>query len=368
MRILLIRLSALGDVITASPVPRVIKQAQPEAEVVWAVEERCADAVTGHPFVDEVVAVPSSGAWRRWLAGGRLGPLAGAVGTLRGRLRARPFDVVIDLQGLAKSALVAAVARSRRKIMPADATERVPGVFHEVAPRRIDERRIASMYVSLLEPLGICPQGPADYRLIMPISDAARARAGQWRAERGLEPFGYATLVPGTTRPQKMWPEEYWPRLAALLWERHGLPAVVIGGPPERELAARLATAASAPVTTAAGETSLKETAALLETAAVTIAVDTGPMHMAVAVGCPTVSLFGSTGPRRFEDGSLYLCLHRHFACWPCHRHPTCRHYECLRAITPADAARAAGQLLAMARRKPAEPAQLPAGGEPCPD
>ncbi|MBI2300032.1 MAG: glycosyltransferase family 9 protein [Armatimonadetes bacterium] len=203
------------------------------------------------------------------------------------------------------------------------------------------------MYVSLLEPLGIRTHSREELRLVFPVGDAARAAMTAWRGERGLSERGYLAIIPGTTRPQKMWPDEYWPQLLERVHAEHGLTGLILGGPAERDLAAAIVRATRTPAVSAAGETGIKETGALLESAAATVAVDTGPMHIAVAVGCPTVSLFGSTGPRLFDDGSPYLCLHRQFACWPCHRHPICRHYECLRAIAPAAAARAVDRLLA---------------------
>ncbi len=346
MRILLIRLSALGDVVTASPVPRVIKEAQPDAEVVWAVEERCAEAVRGHPFVDELVVLPTSRQWGRWLRRGRLNALREALGDLRRQLRARRFDAVIDLQGLFKSALIAGVAAADVKIAPDDAAERLPGCFTQSAPRQTEPDHIASMYTGLLAPLGIAPRSRESLRLVFAVGDPAREQMAAWLAERGLAPGGYVAIVPGTTRPQKMWPAAYWPDLMARLHREHGLPAVLIGGPSEQALAAELTGATGSPLQSAVGATDIKQTGALLEAAALTVAVDTGPMHLAVAVGCPTISVFGSTGPRLFNDGSPYRCLHRQFACWPCHRHPVCEHYECLAAIRPADVARAARRLL----------------------
>jgi heptosyltransferase-1 len=346
MRLLIVRLSALGDVVTASPVPRLIKRAWPEAEVAWAVEARCAEAVRGHPEVDEVIALPSSRDWRTWAKHDPARALAEAAAVWR-RLRARPFDVVLDLQGLAKSALIAGIARAPRKILPADAGEALPFLFTERAPRRLDPRRVASMYVSLLEPLGIRPSGPEDYRLIFPVGEAARAKMAAWRAARGLAAGGYIACAPGTTRPQKHWVAGRWAPLLARLHAACGLPALLLGGPGERDLAAAIAAAAGSPVINAVAQTSLKETAALLESARLTLTVDTGPMHMAVAVGCPTVALFGSTRPRLFGDDSSYRCLHRQFACSPCDRRPICRHFECLEAIRVEDVARAAERLLA---------------------
>ncbi len=346
MRYLIIRLSALGDVVTASPVPRLIKQHEPDAEVVWAVEQRCAAAVQGHPWVDEVVVLPSSKQWREWLRRGRLGQCCAAVAELSHALRRRPFDVVLDLQGLFKSGLLAGLARGRRKILPADAYEALPFLFTDIVPRHTSPDHISTMYTSLLEPLGIRPRGPEDLRLVFPIGDGDRATVAGWLAARGLVAGGFVALVPGTTRPQKLWPTDSWAPLAARLHRELGLPAVIVGGPSERGLAEQILKMATSPVHDAAGATTVPETGALLAAARLAVTVDTGPMHIAVAVGCPTVALFGSTEPRRFRDGSPHVVLHRHFACSPCLRHPTCRHYECLAAIRPGDVARAARRLL----------------------
>ncbi len=278
--------------------------------------------------------------------GGTVRPGHGPPGDLRRGLRGRRFDAVVDLQGLFKSALLSGAAKADRKLMPADATERAPWLFSEIVPRRIEAWHTSTMYVSLLAPLGMRPREPADYRMIQPISDDAAAAMADWLAHAGLAPGGYVAICPGTTRPQKMWPDEYWPALLARLHAAQGWPGLVLGGPAERGLVEGILAAATSPVVSAVGQTTIQETAALLQTAGLTVAVDTGPMHMAVAVGCPTISLFGSTGPRLFGDGSPYVCLHRHFACWPCHRHPICRRYECLRAIRPADVVRAARGLL----------------------
>jgi heptosyltransferase I len=203
MRILVIRLSALGDVVTATPVSRIIKQADPGGELVWAVEERCADVLRGNPYIDQLLVLPTSKSWGQWLGSGRLDKAFAAHHKLRRGLRDRRFDAVVDLQGLFKSALLAGVARSRRKLMPDDATERFPWLFTTVAPRRTEAWHTSTMYVSMLEPLGIRPRGPADYRMIMPVSDTAAERMAGWLTEQGLAPGGYFAICPGTTRSRR---------------------------------------------------------------------------------------------------------------------------------------------------------------------
>ncbi|MCC7495035.1 MAG: glycosyltransferase family 9 protein [Fimbriimonadaceae bacterium] len=340
-QILLIRLSALGDVLTASPVPTVIRRHAPDARITWVVEQRCADALAGHPGVDELIVVPSSREWGRWLTQGQWSPLRAALAAVSARLRREQYDLAIDLQGLLKSAALLALTRATQKCRPADSYEQFPGWRPRLLPRRLDPTHIATMYTSLLEPLGFPLTDRADLRLVFNVPPAAQQRVADWLRPRGLRPGEFVALIPGTTRPQKMWPEASWSALADRLQQRSGLPAVLVGGPGERELAARVCGAAQHPPHDAAGALRLPETAALLQAARCCVAVDTGPMHLAVAVGCPTVAIAGSTEHRLFQDGSPHVLLHRDFPCSPCFRRPICdgRH-ECLAAITPADVER----------------------------
>jgi heptosyltransferase-1 len=140
--------------------------------------------------------------------------------------------------------------------------------------------------------------------------------------------------------------EANWAPLLERLYEEHGLPALFLGGPSEAAMVERITSALRTPWQSAVAQTRIKETGALLETAALCCTVDTGPMHMAVAVGCPTVAVFGSTKLRLFDDGSLYVCLHRQFACYPCDRRPICRAFDCMSAVRVEDVARAARGLL----------------------
>lgn len=343
MRVLLIRLSALGDVLTATPTASLIHEQRPDWHVTWLIERQLAPVLAGNPAVDQVIAVPTSRDWRRLAT--RPVELLGAAGAVR-RALAEPFDVVVDLQGLAKSAAYALLARAPRKIRPADAYEPVPGVFTETAPRRVDPACITSMYVSLLEPLGLFTTRPEQYRMTMPLPPEAVHRAEELLSARGLAAGGYVALVPGTTRPQKHWHEAHWPRLAGLLQRRLGLPCLWLGGPDDLALVERLSADSATPTQSLAGATSLAETAALLAAARAAVTVDTGPMHIAVAVGCPTVAIYGSTPPRWFGPTARYAALWREFPCAPCMRRPTCRHFECLTAVRPEDVVRRLVELL----------------------
>ncbi|MBI5831723.1 MAG: glycosyltransferase family 9 protein [Armatimonadetes bacterium] len=360
MRVLIVRLSALGDVVTASPVSRLIKQAFPDAHITWAIENRCAACVQGDPSIDDVLVVPSSKQWRTWLRTDR-GRLWREARELWRRLRGERFDVVLDIHGLFKTAWLVKAVRAPRKIRPADTTERVPFVYNEQAQRRELPDYITSIYVSLAEHLGTKATLPEDYAMTLPISDDDRAVARAWLAEHGLEPGGYVVCAPGTTRPQKMWVLERWAPALAAIHAATGLPAIIAGGPTETEMAETILGAATSPVSSAVCATTIPQTGALLESAALMLTVDTGPMHMAVAVGCPTVAVYGSTPPRLFGPDAAYRPLYRALPCAPCHKRPTCAgRFDCMTAVTVDDVLAAALELLAPSGVQPQETRELP--------
>ncbi len=347
MRVLIVRLSALGDVVTASPVSRLIKKAYPDAHITWAIENRCAACVQGDPSIDEVLIVPSSKQWRTWFRTDR-GTFRREARELWRRLRGERYDIVLDIHGLFKTAWLVKAVRAPRKIRPADASERVPFVYNEAAPRRELPDYITSIYVSLAEHLGIEAQAPDDYAMTLPMSDDDRAVAAGWLAEHGLEPGRYVVCAPGTTRPQKMWVLERWAPTLEAIHQATGLPAVIAGGPTEVAMAETIMAGCSTPVTSAVCATTIPQTGALLASAALMLTVDTGPMHMAVAVGCPTVAVYGSTPPRLFGPEAAYRPLYAALDCAPCHKRPTCAgRYDCMTAVTVDQVSAAALELLA---------------------
>lgn len=347
MHIVIIRLSALGDVLTASPIAGLLRRTYPDARLTWVIEDRCADLVVGNPHLDDVIALPSSRQWRTWWRTDRRRFRAEAR-AVRGRLRELRADVVLDIHGLFKTAVLARAIRAPRKIRPSNTKERVPFVYSEEVAPKVRDDYITSMYVSLAECLGATAETAADYQMLLPVDDAARAAMAAWRGERGLAPRGYVAVAPGTTWPQKHWVAARWAPTLDQLHAQTGLPAVLLGGPAEQELCAGIAGAMSSPVHSAVGATKLLETGALLETAALCLTVDTGPMHMAVAVGCPTVAIYGPTPPRLFGPEAAYRPLYAALDCAPCFRHPTCDgRFDCQQAITPEMVVAAGLDLLA---------------------
>lgn len=326
-RILIVRLSALGDIVFATSLLAGLRAAWPQAHIAWLVQAGFAGILDGDPRVDELIRVPADAI-----------KSPAALWRLRGELRRRAFDWVIDAQGLAKSRLLAALAPGAARV---GFYSREPLGFvlrHRVA-KGGDIRDIASEYRYLAETLSGQPAPPP--RLI--VGEAAGAAAVAGLAEHGLGP-GFVALCPFTTRPQKHWMEDYWPQLAAQLGDRQ---LAVLGGPADVEAAARICAAAPVPVVNLAGKTKLGQLPAWLQQAALVIGVDTGLTHIGIAVQRPVVALFGSTCPYLQGAESPLTVLYDALPCAPCKRHPSCDgRYDCLRGLTPLRVAAAARALL----------------------
>lgn len=327
-RILIVRTSAIGDVVFASPFAAALKRTWPEAHVAWLVEPGIAPLLADDPCVDELIAWPKAEWLALWRAR-RFGALFRAVRDLRRELHARKFDLAIDLQGLLKSGLLTRLSGAPRRI-GLGSREGSQWLMTEVISKGGHSTRISSEYFHLSEQLGL-ESGEFLPRLCVGTDTAARVDA--LLAERALPRRGYAVFAPFTTRPQKHWFEDAWQALGPKVADDLGLTPVILGGPADREAAERIAAAIPGAVVLA-GQTNIPEAAAVIERAALLVGVDTGLTHMGIAFAVPTVALFGSTRP--------YLETHRPNArviwlgldCSPCRRRPTCDGaFTCLRNI-----------------------------------
>jgi heptosyltransferase-1 len=326
-RILIVRLSALGDLVFATSLLAGLRAAWPGAHIAWLAQAGFAGILDGDPRIDEVIKV---------VPGAIKSPAA--LWRLRGELKQRTFDWVIDAQGLAKSRLLAALAPGAVRV-GFDSKEPLGFLLKQRVAKGGDIRDIASEYRFLAETLTGERAPPP--RLI--VADAARDAAVATLADHGLQP-GFVAMCPFTTRPQKHWMENYWPQLASLL---EGRQLAIFGGPADVEAASRIASASNVAIVTLAGKTKLGQVPALLQQAGVVIGVDTGLTHIGIAVRRPVVALFGSTCPYLQGAESPLTVLYDALACSPCKRHPTCDgRYDCLRGLTPLRVAAAARALL----------------------
>ena len=335
-RILIIKPSSLGDVTHALPVLRLVRRKWPAAHISWLVAPFCAGLLQGNPDLNEIILFDRrhyGSAWKSWRAG--LDLLR-----LHRDLRGRQFDLVIDLQGLFRSGWLSRITGAAVRIGFENARELAPLFYTHRVPVPSLEVHAVDRYLSVAAALG-CPTGPAEFSF--PHTDEDR------RCIDSLIPPGqrYAVLMPGANWETKRWPVENFAALVQPLRDRFGLASVLSGGADVTELARRVPEALSL-----AGKTSLRQLVALLERADLVIANDSGPMHIAAALGRPLVTIFGPTNPVRTGPyGRPDSVVRIDIECSPCYSRK-CSHTSCLRKL-------GAEPVLACAQRQLSRPGPI---------
>ena len=315
-RLLIVRLGALGDVVHAIPVAAALRRAFPSARIDWLVSAKHREILDLVPVIDRRLVINDRGD----ASGG-----ASLLAAIR-ELRRSQYDVAIDLQGLIKSALLARSSGAPRVIGFSSryARERAARLFYTEAhdpgrgglydPR--ETRHVVDINLGVLTRLGIT--APARE---FPIEDVDSDAA---RSARQLTGGRYALLNPGAAWPNKRWPAARLAAIATALRARHGLMSVVLWGPGEEALAAEVVAGANGAAILSA-KTTIADLVALARRAALMVSGDTGPTHIAAALGTPIVGIYGPTRPVRNGPMSpLDVVVSRDAVC-QCHHLRRCR-------------------------------------------
>ena len=314
-RILIIKPSAIGDVVHGLPILNLLRLRWPEAHIAWLVTPACAGLLQGHPQLNEVILFDR----KRYAASIRSPRVARELFAFFGELRSKKFDLVIDLQGLFRSGWLAWITGAPVRVGAANAREGAWLFYTRRVPAGATERHAIERYLDIAEFLGL---GRSPVRFVFPTDDVDRAAA---KALLPSEPF--AVLLPATNWPTKQWPIEKFASLIEPL-AAMGLKSVLAGGPDAAAMAVSLPG-----VIDIAGRTSLRELAAVLERASIVIANDTGPMHIAAALGRPLVTMYGPTSPVRTGPyGRDDTVVRLDIACSPCFSR-SCSHHSCMRGL-----------------------------------
>ena len=293
--IVIVKLSAIGDVLHGVPVAVALKRMFPEARIGWAVEGRAADVLAGHPAVDHLFRLP-----RGWLKSPR------TVFSLRRQFRWFGADVAIDLQGLLKSGVATLLSGAPVRIGHARPASREWAWLAYTHPVVASAAHVVDLNLGLVAPLG-CPVGRPAFD--MPAWPVSRLRMQGWVSSLRL-PRPPVLFNPGAGWPSKRWPVERFAATARALARRDGQPVVVVwGGNAERAAAERIV-ADSSGSAIAAPSTSLADLGELCRLARVFVSGDTGPLHLAAAVGTPCVGLFGPVpASRNGPYGRGHVCV-----------------------------------------------------------
>jgi heptosyltransferase-1 len=346
-KLLLVKMSALGDVVMTLPTLAALKARYPDAALDWLVEPAAAGLLAGHPALNRVLVSPRP-VLKKMITEGRLLSAKRLFVDFSRELRQTDYDVVLDLQGLLKSGLMVGLARGRRKVGFARAREGAHFFLNEKMPPYDPERHAVRRYLDAAAYLGAA--APEPVRPYFEPPEAARQRA-----EALLGPVagsGLALLNPGAKWATKRWPLAHWQALARRLAREKGLKMVLTGGPEDTAAAEAIEEAAGpGAALNLCGRTSLPELAAVLARARLMVTADTGPLHLAAAVGTGGLALFGPTRPQRTGPwGGSFEILQPPLPCLGCLK-KKCP-LPCLADLTPETAwARLAARLAPETRR-----------------
>ena len=334
MKALLVRTSSIGDVVHTLPALAALHRAG--WETGWVVEPPSRVLLEHNPLVGQVILAPSRKAfgWAR------------AVSALRG-VRAQRYDIALDFQGLWKSAAWARLSGARRALGWERAARREAGselLLHETVTRT-GVGHVIDKNLALLAPLGIDAVGLREFPLPFSAEAVARVDAGL----QGLRGDGLVVLNPGGGWASKLWPAERFGQLAREL-RQLGLDPLVSWGPGEQELADRVV-AASGGAAVRSFPTTLLDYVEIARRARLVVAADTGPLHLACAVGTPVVALFGPTEPARNGPFSPDdVVVRRAPGCAPCYSRSCARHAGVMDGISLEEVRAAVERRLALAR------------------
>jgi heptosyltransferase I len=328
-RILIVKLGSLGDLIHAVPAAAALRRAFPQARIDWLVDVRHRELLDLVPIIDRRLAINT----------GAPGSLVDALRELR---RSR-YDVALDLQGLLKSAVLARLSGADRVIgFPTPLLrERVARLFYKETAG-VDAAHVIQKNLSMLGALGV-QHVPVEF----PIEDRKPEIAVEARARLSIGAAApFAILNPGAAWPNKRWPPVYFAEVAAMLRDRHGLRSLVLWGPGEQRVAQDVVDASKGSAAVSP-QTTLAELVSLAKAATVMVSGDTGPLHVAGAVGTPLVGIYGPTSPARNGPWASRDLTVTHFDQCQCHYQRQCHAKRwCLLEVSPREVIELVGQRL----------------------
>ncbi len=342
-RILIIKLSALGDVVQALPVLYCLRKTWPGCTVDWVTGEAGANLLEGHPLLNRVIVYPRNMLGHMASNPLRWPGLMGELSRLGMDLRKGCYDCALDIQGLFKSGLITFLSGAREKVGFSGGREGSSFFLNRRLPKYDPDQHAVLRYLSAAEYIGA---DTSEIRFPLGLKEADFQRALELLKSVGVRPGRFVLFIPGTVWPSKHWTTEGFSVLARIVAERLGLSCVVAGAGSDSALGKAIEQGSGGAARDITGRTSLKVFASLSTMAATAVSTDTGPMHLAAAAGLRVVALFGPTSPGRTGPfGKGHVVLNKEMACSPCFKR-NCSSRKCMLAISPDEAAEAVEKII----------------------
>jgi heptosyltransferase I len=286
-RILIIKPSALGDIVLALPALSALKRSFPYASILWLVRPEFAPLITGHPYIDDIILFDRKYLSKWWYNVHSFK----AFKSLTKQLKKKQFDLVFDFQGLFRTGYFSWVTGCERRFGMSGAREFAHLFYTDKISQGASEIHLVDYYLKMAIAAG-AKQGEAEFKL--PQNAGATEQIDKLLKSQGVNDK-YAVLVPGAAQPNKRWPIERFTELADKISSRFGMQIVATGSQAEREYIETIGKR----VINLAGKTTIRELVPLMRKASLVVSNDTGPGHIAAAVGMPIVMIFGPTNPAR---------------------------------------------------------------------
>lgn len=318
-KILIIKPSALGDIVHSLPFLAVVKKRFPHARIDWVVGHGLHTFLDGHPLIDNLWVIKKD----EWKKFANLRQTLKEINELKKGLKAAEYDVSIDLSGLLRSGIISYFSRAKIKLGFKESDEGSPFFYTHKIHGSMNIHAI-DRYLEIAKFMG-CSIDKIDYPFapydpFPPILDEL--------------PQKFVVMSPSAGKPANRWQAEKFGRLAAKLH----LPTVVIAGASEADIAQEVVSHSEKKAISVAGRTSLKDLVALIDKARFFICNDTGPMHIAAALNIPVFAIFGPANPIRTGPyGKIHTIIQKKMDCAPCYAKHPCSHFRCMNDLSVED-------------------------------
>jgi lipopolysaccharide heptosyltransferase I len=290
--ILIIKPSSLGDVVLALPALTALRKGFPDAKISWLIRPEFAPLIQNHPHLNDIILFDRKLLGKAWYQP----RAAAALLSLIRDLRLHRFDAVFDFQGLFRTASIARLSGCRNRFGMKLSRELAHLFYTHKVPHDSDCIHLVDYYLKMTR---IAGAAETTARFVLPIDPVAADSVNSKLAAHAVNEDNYAVLIPGSAHADKCWPVERFAALADKIHSHSGFSIVVTGTLQEKPVVKNLKSLSAAPIADFAGLTNLPELTALLKSAKLVVGNDTGPSHIAAALGKPLVMIFGRSNPAR---------------------------------------------------------------------
>ena len=328
---MIIKPSALGDIVHTLPFLAAVKKQFPDAKIDWVVAHGLHTFLEGHPMINRLRVIKKD----QWKQFAHLSQTFREINELKKGLKASNYDVAVDLSGLFRSGVITYFSKAKIKLGFKESDEGSPFFYTHKIHGSMNIHAI-DRYLEIAKFMG-CNIGNIEYSFAPYNPDPPILKQ---------LPEKYIIICPSAGKPANRWQAEKFGSLAATL----KLPSIVIASKAETDIADIVVSCSEGKAISVAGQTSLKELIALIKKASFFICNDTGPMHIAAALDIPVFAIFGPANPVRTGPyGKIHTIIQKQLDCSPCYTKQPCSHFKCMKDLSVEDVFKAIDQRFSQA-------------------